>query len=475
MVLTNALTAVDNDDPFQGPNGLPIIALFFFRMRKSDTMRRTPNFKMPSIRFLCPLVVGLFLFACANVPAPRELAAVPDPPRYPATAVPSSTPVAPKIVPTVERPTLFATDNRTPFVVPTAQPTARSILIPQTPIARAIPNRELTALNEYQRGIAYVATNRDEYRSASSQRALDELFATGANYISLLVTWYQTDLHSTEISRSANTPSDGDLAYVIEYAHAHGVKVLLKPQVDFSKDEEHWRGQIAFEKDSDWRAWFASYREFILHYARFAQQNGVQEFSVGTELAGTTTRTADWRAIIRAVRQQYTGLLTYSANHSGEEVQVRFWNDLDFIGINVFYHLTNYRTPTLEQILKGWELPVRQLTNVHNAFPDKPIIFTEVGYPSMDLASVWPWNWQRGGAVDLEEQALLYEGLFQTWWHNSERPWFRGMFIWNWTADPAQGGPEDIDFTPHGKPAEAILKYYYQLDAVMQESGVLKP
>ena len=404
--------------------------------------------------------------ACANVSPPREQAALPAAPHYAPTALPSPTSLPPNITPTRVRPTLAANSGNAPIPFSTSPPRP----IARTPIARNIPKRDAAALNEYRRGIAYVAVNRDEYRSPNSQRALDELFETGANYISLLVTWYQTDVASKEIYRADNTPSDEDLAYVIEYAHAHGVKVLLKPQVDFSMNEEHWRGQINFDNEADWRAWFASYRNFVLHYAKFAQANGVEEFSVGTELVATSLRTADWRALIRAVRKEYTGLLTYSANHSGEEVQIRFWDDLDYIGVNVFYHLTNYRTPTMEQILEGWQLPVRQLTNLHNFFPDKPIIFTEVGYPSIDLASVWPWNWKRDGAVDIDEQTMLYEGLFQTWWYHPERDWFRGMYIWNWLPDPEQGGLEDWNYTPHGKPAEEILKYYFQMDAPPQHS-----
>lgn len=415
---------------------------------------------------LCTLALVLALIGCANVPTPREQSALPAAPTYAPTEIPSPTPPLSK-TPTLPSPTGSAHADAVNPAVTT--PLAR--IAPITPIPPSTPVYDLAALNEYQRGIAYVAVNRDEYRSVESERALDELFATGANYISLLVTWYQTDYLSKEIYRADNTPSDEDLAYVIEYAHRHGVKILLKPQVDFSLDKEHWRGQIQFEREADWSEWFASYREFILHYARVAQANGVEEFSVGTELVGTSKRTADWRALIRAVRQEYTGLVTYSANHSGEEVQVRFWNDVDFIGVNVFYHITNYRTPTMEQILEGWRLPVRQLTNLHNAYPKRPIIFTEVGYPSKDLASVWPWNWQRTGALDLEEQALLYQGLFATWWYHPDREWFRGMFIWNWLPQPDQGGPYDANYTPHGKPAEEILKFYYQKEKAQSSSN----
>jgi hypothetical protein len=403
-------------------------------------------------------LLGALLFVvlgCASRVPLREQAALPDAPMYPPTSLAPLATATPDI--------LFSPTSNAANAHPDASPTlTRPPTL--TPIPLRQPMRDLAALNEYQRGIAYVATQRDEYRSPDSQRALDELFATGANYISVLVTWYQYDAHATEIAPARNTPTDQDLAFVIAYAHAHGVQVLLKPQVDFLNDTQHWRGEIRFDTEQEWQAWFASYRRFILYYARFAQTHGVEEFAVGTELYATTTRTANWRALIRAVRQEYTGLLTYSANHSGEEVQVQFWDDLDFIGVNVFYHLTNYRTPTLQQILAGWQMPVRQLTNLHYNFPNQPIIFTEVGYPSLDLASVWPWNWNRAGAVDLEEQAMLYEGLFQTWWHHPARPWFRGMFIWNWLADPNQGGPNDKDYTPHNKPAEEILKRYYSLD-----------
>ncbi len=418
-------------------------------------------------RWIGTVALLLILFwlvgGCANVPLPREQPALPAPPQYPATATLNPPTAVPTLQPSpAPHPTLAPVRAAAPAAsVPQLQPT----LSARQPIPTRAPVRDLAALNEYQRGIAYVAVNRDEYRSAASQRALDALFDTGANYISVLVTWYQNDWRSTRIAPTANTPSDEDLVAVLDYAHANGVKVLLKPQINFSADTKHWRGEISFDTEAEWRAWFASYRQFILYYARLAQEHGVEEFAIGTELFATTRRTADWRAIIRAVRQEYTGLITYCANHSGEEIQVQFWDDLDFIGVNVFYHLTNYRTPTMQQILDGWRLPVRQLNNLHANFPNQPIIFTEVGYPSMDLASVWPWNWERQGTIDLEEQAMLYEGLFLTWWYNPQRPWFRGLFIWNWLADPNQGGPYDMDYTPHAKPAELVLRRYFSITA----------
>jgi hypothetical protein len=399
--------------------------------------------------FLSSILAVLILASCQELPAPTEIPAAPLPPSLPtsiaqnqvaATPLPSATPTRSRPTPTITR--------------PAPSPTF-------TPIPSRVPLHDLAALNEYQHGIAYISLVDAAYRSAESDRSLDLLFATGANYISLLVTWYQIDWQSTDIQRAANTPSDEDLAHVINYAHEHGVHVLLKPQVDFTNDPDHWRGQINLPDDNAWQRWFESYRQFILYYARFAQRNDVEELSVGTELETPSKNTRQWRAIIRAVRAEYTGLLTYSANHSGEELSVQFWDDLDFIGVNNFYHLTNYRDPTVPQLLEGWKLPVLRLTRLHERFPSQPIIFTEVGYPSLDRANVWPWNWYRPATIDLEEQARCYEALFRVWWKNPDHPWFRGLFIWNWRANPDQGGPKDGDYTPHAKPAEIVLKAWF--------------
>lgn len=412
------------------------------------------------------LLAWLLVTACRELPQPTEVPSVPVPsvlvesgetepsatsalsptrhPDQPTASVESS----PTLASTMEAPRV-----QSPTVVlpsPTLQP-----------ISTRRSSRARAALNEYQRGVAYTAKQNGAYRSLDSDKSLDMLFATGANYVSILVTWYQYDYQSTDIHPTSDTPSDAELAHVVDYAHLHGVRVLLKPQLDFSSDPMHWRGQIDFSNAGAWQDWFDSYRRFILYYAAFAQQHGVEELSVGTELESASRFSLQWRAIIRSVRAVYSGLLTYSANHSGEEVSIAFWNDLDFIGVNNFYHLTNYSNPTVSQLVEGWKWPIIQLQRLHDRFPRQPIIFTEVGYPSLDRANIWPWNWNRPASISLEEQARCYEALFRVWWQNPDRPWFRGLFIWNWLASPNQGGTSNGDYTPHGKPAEDVLRAWF--------------
>ena len=86
---------------------------------------------------------------------------------------------------------------------------------------------------------------------------------------------------------------------------------------------------------------------------------------------------------------------------------------------------------------------------------DKPVLFTEVGYRSIAGAAIAPWDWTVRQPLDMQEQADAYEALFRTFW---DRPWFAGVYIWNWVPDHDRtGGARDDQFSPQNKPAEAVL------------------
>jgi hypothetical protein len=233
---------------------------------------------------------------------------------------------------------------------------------------------------------------------------------------------------------------------------------MLKPHIDLSNDPTHWRGEIGFGTDETaWAQWFASYRDFIVHYAQLAQETGVELFAIGTELGGTAHRESDWRNIITAVRSVYNGLLTYAANFDGEQFVVNFWDALDFIGIDAYYPLTQKTDPTVAELKAGWASPKSELAALSQAW-GLPIIFTEVGYRSVDGTNMAPWDWVSDGPVDLQEQADCYQALFEVF---QSEPWMEGVFWWAWGTDPDHGGPSDTSYSPHNKPAEAILQYFF--------------
>lgn len=317
-----------------------------------------------------------------------------------------------------------------------------------------------TDLPARQNGITFVSWWNGQYSSPGADRSLRNLAATGAAWVSLLVTGYQDDVGSTHIAISREkTPTDADLIHVVEEAHALGLKVMLKPHVDLFDDPDHWRGQIGqeFASEADWEAWFASYRDFIFHYAELAQAHGVEQFCAGTELVDTTHREEDWRGVIEGVRARFSGFVTYASNHSGEEVSIAWWDAVDYIGVDPYYPLTDKKDPTLEELKAGWRPRAEMLAGL-SATWGKPVLFTEIGYRSADGANRRPWEFGGGGVVDLEEQADAYRAIFESVY---EQPWFAGLFWWAWGTNPFEGGPLDDGYTPHDKLAEDVVRQWY--------------
>ncbi len=319
-----------------------------------------------------------------------------------------------------------------------------------------------------QNGISYASWWSGQYSSADSDTSLENLALTGATWISLIVTCYQTDANSTEMDCTfEKTPTTSDLVHVINKAHELGLKVMLKPHIDLLDD--NWRGTIgnSFTDENQWTAWFASYQEFIENYANLATDNNVDQLCVGTELVGTTHRESNWRAIIQRVRDIYQGPILYASNHSGEEVSISFWDALDYIGIDGYYPLTNEYNPDISQLNEAWVPHIATLNTLYVNW-NKPIIFTEIGYLSSDGTNIAPYDYNNNAAIDLQEQADCYLSFFQNIYN---QPWFHGVFWWYWSFDPNTGGIENSDYTPYGKPAEKILELINNVGANAYKQG----
>lgn len=314
-----------------------------------------------------------------------------------------------------------------------------------------------------QNGLSYAEYDLAEYKPATMNRMLTELQATGANWVALVVTRYQYAADSTLIYPTVKTATDDDLIYAINRARELGLQVTLKPHVDIASDPSAWRGTIGPNfTEAEWAQWFAAYEGFITHYAALAETHGVEQFVVGTELAATSQRETEWRSIISATRTAYpSGLLTYSANHSGEEVSINWWDALDHVGISAYYTIANNAGATLADLEAGWQSHVNTLSTLA-ANTGKSIIFTEVGFRSTDGAATQPWCSDCGGALDEREQADAYQAFYNVIYN---QPWFAGMYWWGWNVAPANSGPCDGNYSPYNKAAENVIRQAHGVPA----------
>lgn len=310
------------------------------------------------------------------------------------------------------------------------------------------------------RGFDFAAWGPGIYNTANSDASLKNLAATGANWVGIVVTAFQSHPNTTDIARSpAETPTDADLRHAIATAHRLRMKVMLKPHVDLPDGEGHWRGDIGTGfSDAQWTAWFTIYTKMLVYYATLARRNSVDMLCVGTELEGTSDREAEWRAVIAAVRAVYKGPLVYAGNWDGEAARIRFWDALDYIGVDAYYPLSEQCGASVDALKQGWAVGLKEMTDLHEKW-QKKVLLTEAGFRSVYGACREPWEWQTSPTLDLLEQANGYQATFETLW---AQPWLAGIFWWDWEADLSVGGPNDRGYTPWEKPAAAIVKQYYQ-------------
>ncbi len=248
----------------------------------------------------------------------------------------------------------------------------------------------------------------------------------------------------------------------IESAHEAGFKVFLKPHIWISNAAKgKWRSDIYYDDEDDWKTWSKNYRSFILFYAEMAEQADVEMYCIGVELTRLSREKPEfWRTLIRDVRTVYHGKLTYAGNWYKEYESITFWDELDYIGIQAYFPLTNKDNPDLDELIQSWKRKSSEIASFSDKF-NKPVLFTEIGYKSTSDGAARPWEWidyyNKGAAFEQsdETQANAYQSVFETIWNES---WFAGIHLWQWRGDGRnQRGQSHLDFTPQNKPAEGII------------------
>ncbi len=289
------------------------------------------------------------------------------------------------------------------------------------------------------------------YGTEDYAELIARLADAGAPWVSVIPTWYQDGLESSSIYRETGgrTATDESLVTAIEEAHSLGMQVILKPHVDVVGGGS----RISIEP-ADIDEWFASYREMILHYAAMADAHGVAQFVVGTELRGTSGHEAQWREVIADVREVYSGPITYAANHD-EFTDVAFWDALDLIGVDAYFPLSEISTSIISDLRRSWDPIVESLGAVAEHF-GRSVVFTEIGYPSQQGATIEPYNPNFSDVVSEEEQAAALQAMIESL---EPQPWFGGFHWWMWFEDD----PDHValGYMPEGKLAGAILEDYW--------------
>ena len=303
------------------------------------------------------------------------------------------------------------------------------------------------------RGLAVGLWSMDPGASYAMQ--LHEVRAMGANAVLFpVLTYVDTVTGSTVYRLADHTVPDAVVRRAINDAHALGLQVALMPivRIEHRVDRE-WRGQLVPE-DRD--AFFDSYRNMVVHYAKLAAAEQVDLFLMGSEMA-TLEDAPHWFPLIARLREIYSGRLSYSANWDHYD-SVPFWDQLDALALTGYYELSRTTDPTQELLDGSWRWIRNRLLAWRERHPEQRIIFTEVGYHSQDGTAMTPWDYTMEQPVDLEEQRMCYAAFVNAW---RDEPALGGVFFWEWSG---AGGPTDGHYTPRGKPAAAVLREFFTRD-----------
>lgn len=305
-------------------------------------------------------------------------------------------------------------------------------------------------------GISFVAS-----REALDQVHIDSLALVHPNFVAIMPFGFLRDPNSPEIIFDSDRQwygetGEGARQYIL-LLHKNGIKVMLKPQLWIWRGE--FTGNLEMGSDAHWQELEAAYSKFILRFARLASETGTDIFCIGTELGKfVSRRPAYWNDLIAKVRGLYTGKLTYAANWD-EYGKVPFWPQLDYVGIDAYFPLSQEKTPSVAGLRRAWQPWKAEMAHASDSLK-RPILFTEYGYRSMDFTAWKPWEVERKGTgVNLQGQRNAQQALFEELWSED---WFAGGFLWKWFIDHAEvGGTGDNRFTPQNKPAEAVVREWY--------------
>jgi len=291
---------------------------------------------------------------------------------------------------------------------------------------------------------------------------LARIASTGATCVSLQAIYRMERYDSNEIVRHpTSSPTEESLRRTFRQARSHRLRMMFFPTINLRDEADNakwWRGNI---RPRDWAAWWQNYTAFNVHLAALAQEEGAEWFCLGTEMESTHPFPDAWRALASEVRKVFKGKLTYSVNFDAHD-SFAFGDCLDVIGMNTYDPIAKFdEYPSDEQIRDAWWWIVYKARTLEARF-GKPVLVTEVGYPSVAHAHVGPWDFRTDKPADPDLQEQLVHGALKVLrnWSEGEAVFYY-LYGENLKQGMVPGGMQDRTYAPWGKPVEKTLLWYF--------------
>jgi hypothetical protein len=278
--------------------------------------------------------------------------------------------------------------------------------IPASP-PLTIPDNVAVRQPAFQRGIDLDAYTYPGHNfSASAAAVVVYVKSLKANSLSISFPFFMSGRYSSRVFATSRTPTPTELGLLIGDAERAGLYVSLRPLLS----EVHIGGNRVKWQPAHPSAWFASYRRFLLPYARMAETDKVGMFIVGAEFARFGNSPL-WDRLDRALAKVFHGKLAYS-NNDTSGLSRSSGGRFAFKTIDAYH-------PIHPPFLHGWKAFDRQLPT--------GTILTEVGISAYDGAWRKPWvHRSRHMRLDPRVQARWFSAACEA----AMASGLRGVYFW---------------------------------------------
>lgn len=300
-------------------------------------------------------------------------------------------------------------------------------------------------------GANVISSSAHGISSFQMEKNLQTLYSLGGNVATFVPIEYQSSASSAYIFGTDSSPSIHAIRRAILFSKRIGLKTSLKPHVNLMSKES--RSKIS---PLDFDVWADNYQNYILRYAQLAEELGVDSFYIGTELESVSGNEVFWRRLIRSVRKVYQGEVSYSSNRLNEANKIKWWDDLDFIGISFYEPLLTSTTEVVTEdalvaswYYRGYVLNLLQLNEKWNKY----IVLSELGYYGRVDVNVNPAIISEG-RIDSRVQAISYMAAFKVL---SSLPQVKAFYVWALDANSISP-PGGFSIIPTNKDVMCALK-----------------
>ncbi|UZO80837.1 hypothetical protein NBT05_18095 [Aquimarina sp. ERC-38] len=300
---------------------------------------------------------------------------------------------------------------------------------------------------------------------ALNKNSIDSIRYYGITHVAVLPFEYQSDIKKPSINHIEELPTfrkkDSTMIEILKWCTSNGLKTMLKPHLWV---DSGWRTEFDYNEEETKR-WFKDYRKLALNYARIAQEGKASVYCFGTEFYTVMKDHEEkWLQLIKEIRAIYKGKLTYAANWDKEYQDISFWKALDYIGVQGYFPMKIKNQKSLSKLKSGLQPYLDTLADFSTRY-NKPVLFTEFGFRSIEDNTDEPWAWFKELDVLTKvyseaDQELAYRAFLSS---VMDQPWCRGAYFWEYdiNEDDQADAIQWLNFSPrHKKTAQTISEFY---------------